>query len=404
MHINFSGIRPVRTALANTRVHQLKDVNLLRRHPIMVDLMGNEAIGYAAIDAGRERGLFFGGYPITPSSETMQTIVANIDHLPKGKFFQAEDEIASIGSIIGAASIGRRVMTATSGPGFSLMQENLGLAALNGIPIVVVNVQRSGPSTGAPTKGSQADVQQSRWGTHGDHPIIVLAPSSAQECYDLTIDAFNIADEFLTPVVILSDGNTGQMKEPVILPSIDSLPYSERALRSGSHITGLFSELETGYPTTLPANIKAQIDSIHNKLETPEAKKGIIRTEKIYVDESDKFDKAEILVVAYGITARAAHEAVLNARRRTFPKVGLLRPITLWPSDEDTLSSVLSGGSIKKIIVAEQNSTGQYRWEIERLAGRLSNKLQIVAPEITGLNIYDSTRINENHILKEILK
>ena len=181
---------------------------------------GNTAVAMGAIAAGCR---FFGGYPITPSSEIAEIMAVE---LPKvgGKFIQMEDEIGSIAAVIGASIAGYKAMTATSGPGFSLKQENIGFAYMTEVPIVVVNVMRGGPSTGLPTKVSQQDVMQARWGTHGDHETIALAPASVQECYELTIDAFNLSERFRQPVILLSDEVVGHMREKVVIPEGESIP------------------------------------------------------------------------------------------------------------------------------------------------------------------------------------
>jgi 2-oxoglutarate ferredoxin oxidoreductase subunit alpha len=186
-------------------------------------MQGNEAIALGAIAAGCR---FFGGYPITPSTEVAEVLSRE---LPKvgGRFIQMEDEIASMAAIIGASVGGLRSMTATSGPGFSLMQENIGYAAMTEIPCVVVNVQRLGPSTGQPTAGSQGDVMQARWGTHGDHPIIALSPISVRQSFDLTITAFDLAEKFRTPVLLMTDEIIGHMREPVDLPDIETIQMPE---------------------------------------------------------------------------------------------------------------------------------------------------------------------------------
>jgi len=378
-------------------------------------LSGNEAITRAAIDVGAR---FFGGYPITPSTEILETAARDL-FIVGGTYLQMEDEIAGIGSIIGASLGGVKSWTATSGPGFSLKQEAIGFACLTEIPIVVVNVQRAGPSTGGPTDVGQSDVMQTRWGTHGDHPIIVIAPYGVQECYEETIRAFNLSEKYRTPVIILSDAKVAQMKEPVILPAPGNIPIVNRLKPSGSqkdykpfgqtesgvpplapmgkgyraHFTGLYHG-SSGLPTKDPAVIDEQLRRIHAKLETDEAKKDILKTERFFIDDAD------VIVVAFGITARAAKDAIIKSRQRDI-KAGLLRPVTLWPADEETIIAALSRA--KKIIVAELN-LGQYRTEIERLAYRMAVKFQKVPPQIVGLNRIDTNLISPEDIFEEITK
>ena len=340
-------------------------------------LQGNEACAEAAVAAGCR---FYAGYPITPSSEIAEFMSRRMPKV-EGLYIQMEDEIASIAAIIGASLTGTKVMTATSGPGFSLMQENLGYAALAEIPLVVVNVQRVGPSTGMPTLPAQGDVMQARWGTHGDHPIVVLCPSSVESYYNLTIEAFNIAEELRVPVVLLSDEVVGHMREIVTLPDPESLKLSHRpaptdppesylpykAPENGVppmasfgdgylfHVTGLYHG-EDGFPTNDPRVASRLIRRLHEKLER--AADRLALTEELLLDD------AEVAVVAYGSTARAAESAVRAARAQGI-KAGLLSLQCLWPFPAAQVAKLAK--QVKSIVVAEMN-LGQLVGEVERAA------------------------------------
>jgi len=328
-------------------------------------LSGNEACGLGALAAGAR---FFGGYPITPSSEIAEMMSRE---LPKvgGKFIQMEDEIASIGSIIGASLAGLKSLTATSGPGFSLMQENLGYAAMTEVPCVIINVQRGGPSTGLPTKPSQGDIMQARWGTHGDHPIIALIPNSVLESYYLTIRAFNLSEKYRTPVIVLLDEILGHMREKVEIPEQPDMeiidrkkpsvppeeyaPYDDResdippmaSLGEGYrfNVTGLTHDIE-GFPTSRLDEIDALYARLRRKIEDN-------RSDIIEVDESQTED-AEIVIFAYGSVARSAKAAV-RISRQNGRKVGLLRPTTIWPFPIGAVTAIV--GKAKHILVAEMN-------------------------------------------------
>lgn len=397
----------VHRALAGGQVFRAKIVPAFRTHGVITTMMGNDAIAQAAIDlavrdplAQGGRRMFYGGYPITPSSETLHKIAAEIGAVG-GAFIQFEDEIASILAIIGASAGGARAFTATSGPGFSLMQEGIGLACLNGVPIVVVNVQRSGPSTGSPTKVGQADLLQAIHGTHGDHPIIVLAPNSPQECYDEMLRAFYLSDKYSTPVILLSDATVGQMKEPVVLPPTGIIPVGLRPTRLGTHITGLHSG-PNGMPTKQRPVVRAQMDQIFDRLTTPEAQAEILKIDSFMIEDPERDDmirgKAEVVVIAFGIAARSAEEAVVMARRGNV-KAGLLRPVTIWPLDEKSIMAALANA--RKVVVPELNR-GQLIGLIERVAFKMAREYGKVPPEIVGINRYDTAQITPGEILKEI--
>ena len=288
-------------------------------------LQGNQAVVEGAIAAGVK---FFGGYPITPSTEVAESLAERLP-LVGGKFIQMEDEIASMGAIIGAALTGKKVMTATSGPGFSLKQELIGYACMAEIPLVIVNVQRVGPSTGQPTSPSQGDLMQARWGTHGDHWLIALTPASVPECFELTLRAY-AADDSLVP----------------------AMPAFGSGYRW--HVTGLVHD-ETGFPKGTPAATLAATNRQHDKLYN--------NLDDIVQVENYRMEDAEYAVIAFGGGARTAYEAVDMARREGL-KVGLMRPITIWPLADRQIKELAS--KVKGILVHELNY-GQYVLEVERV-------------------------------------
>lgn len=340
-------------------------------------LSGNEACVRGAIAAGIR---FFAGYPITPSTEVAEGLAAE---LPKvgGKFIQMEDEIASMGAVIGASLTGLKSMTATSGPGFSLKQENIGFAAMTEIPCVIVNVQRYGPSTGLPTSPAQADIMQARWGTHGDHPAVVLMPASVRETFDLTVEAVNLSEELRTPVILLLDEVVGHMRERVELPTEEEvtvvdrtkptedpehfLPYKPGpnlvppmpAFGDGYrfHVTGLVHD-ETGFPCGKGKDGNTLVRRLMGKVEQRQPK--IARAELFQTEDAD------IVVVAAGSVARSARAAVKEARAQGM-KLGLVRPVTAWPFPTEAIDAVSK--TAKSIIVAEMN-LGQMILEVERIA------------------------------------
>jgi 2-oxoglutarate ferredoxin oxidoreductase subunit alpha len=343
-------------------------------------IQGNHASALGALAAGCR---FFAGYPITPSSEIAEIMSRELPRLG-GMFIQMEDEIASIAAVIGASVGGLKAMTATSGPGFSLMQENIGYAAVTEIPCVIVNVMRAGPSTGLPTSPSQGDVMQARWGTHGDHPIIALAPASAGEVFELTVAAFNFAEAYRTPVFVLMDEVLGHMREKVDLPEPDSVPIVNREMPAvppewyepfGStpsdvpplapfgegyryHVTGLLHDTR-GFPTSRLDEIQPWIDRVFRKIER--------NLDEIIMWEEEGVEDARSVVIAYGSTARSARQAIKMARARYRRKVGLVQLKTLWPFPEQLVERVAE--SAQRIIVAEMN-LGQMALEVERIAGR----------------------------------
>ncbi len=338
-------------------------------------IQGNQACAEGALAAGCR---FFAGYPITPSSEIAEHLARSLPGAG-GTFVQMEDEIASLGAVIGASVGGMKAMTATSGPGFSLMQEHIGYAAMAEVPCVVVDVMRGGPSTGLPTSPSQGDVMQARWGTHGGHPAIVLAPASVAEVFELTVRAFNLAERFHTPVTVVFDEVIGHTRESVVLP--DHVDIVDRRRPDGPvegflpkaaaadditplpafgdgyryHLTGLVYD-ERGFPTTDPTQTGALLERLHRKVDaySPE------------IEDAETFmtEDADVIVFAYGIVARAAREAVRLAREEGV-RAGLFRPVTLWPFPAKALEAAV--GAARTVIAAEMNH-GQMIHEVERVA------------------------------------
>jgi len=329
-------------------------------------VQGNEACVDGALYAGLD---FYAGYPITPSTEIAELLAYRLPQ-SGGKFIQMEDEIASICAIIGASLTGRKVMTATSGPGFSLMQEALGYAVMTEIPCVIVNVQRGGPSTGIPTHGSQGDVNQARWGTHGDHAIIAMTASNHQDVFAVTVEAFNLAETYRTPVILLFDEVVAHMREPVVIPESGAIPLVERLRTSvkegvdyhpylpredgrlpmsdfgGVHrynVTGLFHDM-WGFPSTEPRVVHGLLRHLVDKLEN--------RTNQIARYKEYYLEDAEHLLISYGSAARSALHVVENRRMRG-ERLGLLELQTLWPFPVDIIREKCLHA--KSVIVVELN-------------------------------------------------
>ncbi len=366
-------------------------------------VLGNRASAEGAIAAGCR---FFGGYPITPSTEIAEVLARE---LPKvgGKFIQMEDEIASLAAVIGASVAGAKSMTATSGPGFSLMQEHIGYAFMAEVPCVIVNVQRGGPSTGLPTKVAQADTMQARWGTHGDYQAIALAPSSVAECFHFTIRAFNLAEKYRTPVIVLMDEVIGHMREKVAFPDPNEIriinrmkptvhpgwyqhfernPHFVSPMASFGegyryNITGLTHNPD-GFPTASPFLIKEKLKKLKNK---------ITHNINDIVEIREEFmEDAHIAVFAYGIVARAARQAVRMARERRI-KVGLIQPLTVWPFPDVYVEHIME--QLDLVIVAELNQ------------GQLINELMRVnqgKTRVRSLTRYDSELITPDQIFGKI--
>lgn len=339
-------------------------------------LQGNEAIVEGALRAGCR---FFAGYPITPATEISEQLAVRLPQVD-GTFIQMEDEIASMGAIIGASLAGVKSMTATSGPGFSLMQENIGFACIAEVPCVVVDAMRGGPSTGLPTSPAQADVMQARWGTHGDHPIIALCPSTVRECYDITIKAFNYSEKYRNPVFVLVDEVVAHMREKISLSEDDDveifnrvkptvppewyIPYEDtpRGVPAMAnfgdgyryHVTGLTHDVR-GFPTNRADEIDPFIRRLFRKVSQSLA--------DIQIGESFLTDDAEVTIIAYGCVARSAKRAVIDARERGI-KVGLLKLVTIWPFMRAAVEKVLQTSRL--IIVPEMNM-GQISREVKRV-------------------------------------
>jgi len=366
-------------------------------------LHGNHACALAAVAAGCR---FFAGYPITPSSEVAERMSRE---LPKvdGTFIQMEDEIGSLAAVIGASVGGVKSMTATSGPGFSLKQESLGYASLAEVPCVIVNVMRGGPSTGMPTRPAQSDVMQSRWGSHGDHPVIVVTPDSVQEIYSETIRSFDLSEKFRVPVVLMFDQVIGHLLETVELADPKKLKTAERKLARGNkdnyepyaitkdavppmarpgdgmriHTTGL-THAENGYPTQDTETVTRNMGRLLNKLE--------INKKEIEKFECINTDDAEYLIIAIGISARAARCAVKILRDKGV-KAGLFRPITLWPFPEEAYQA--TAAKAKAAVVPEMNA-GQLVLEIDRLSPD--------ACRVEGINKIDGEPITPEEIVTRI--
>lgn len=382
--------------------HPVKEQS--KDNPNIVFWSGNEVVAEAAIAAGCK---FFAGYPITPSSEIAHTMSRRLPQVG-GKFIQMEDEIAAMGTIIGASLTGAKVMTATSGPGFSLKQENIGYACMIETPCVVVNVMRGGPSTGLPTAIGQSDIMQARWGTHGDRAVIALAPAYLDEVYRETIRAFNLAERFRMPVFVLLDEVIGHLSERVEIPDPseytlidrprptvppeDYLPYdtskgdvppmADYFTGYRWHTTGLNHD-STGFPTTDPNICQREELRMINKVMH-------------HLDEVEKYeeyltDDAEIGIIAFGSSARASYVAVNDAREKGI-KVGLLRPITLWPFPEEAAQR-LSQKALKGIIVPEAN-LGQLIYEVQRTAG--------CKTKVVGVNKVGGVPIYPREVLTKI--
>ncbi len=338
-------------------------------------VQGNEA----CVEGGLYAGLnFFAGYPITPSTEIAEHLSLKLPRVG-GKFIQMEDEIASMAAIVGASLTGCKTMTATSGPGFSLKQEALGFAIMAEIPCVIVNVQRGGPSTGNPTHVSQGDVQQAKWGTHGDHSIVAMTASTIQDVFEMTIEAYNISETFRTPVVLLLDEVVGHMREKLIIPEpgviptigrlrtsvkpgIDYHPYfpredgrlpmSDFGDKHRYNVTGLFHDM-WGFPTGKPEEIYKLMRHLTDKIESYANK--ICRFKQFYLED------AETVLISYGSSARTALEVVHYSRKRG-RRVGLLELQTLWPFPKQIVKEVCA--SAKQVIVVEMNM-GQVLQEVK---------------------------------------
>ncbi len=370
-------------------------------------MLGDHAVAEAALAADLD---FFGGYPITPSTEIAERLAHRLPRVG-GKFVQMEDELGSMASIIGASLAGGRAMTATSGPGFSLMMENIGLAAMMEVPVVVVDVMRASPSTGLPTMLGQADVLQARWGSHGDYGIIAYSPASPQECFSLTIMAFNAADRYRVPVFLMMDEAVAHMTERVVIPPAseivrverkgpDKPPGEERFLpfkpgedlvppmaHAGEgykvHFTGLTHD-ERGYPALNVPTHESLVRRLVDKIR--------LNADKIKMYNEYLVNDAEVMVVSFGSTSRSAFSAVHEARARGI-KAGHLRLITIWPFPESRIRRIIKMGNVKKFIVPEIN-LGQMRREVER----------VTSLPVIGINSAGGRMITPDEILEVIAK
>ncbi len=350
-----------------------------------VIMQGDEACARGALVAGCR---FFAGYPITPATDIAEVMSRE---LPKvgGSFIQMEDELGSAAAIIGASLAGVKSMTATSGPGFSLMQEAFGYASMTETPTVFVDVQRGSPSTGLPTKPAQGDIMQARWGTHGDHAVIALYPSTVEEVYRYIVTAFNFAELYRTPVVFLMDETLGHMRESFYLPSPREFEIVERIQtkelknetvyqpfledselyddiqplvsmgKSRFHVSGLFHD-ESGFPVGESALASQLMKHFINKIK--------LHLEDILIYDTYMMDDAEYVIIAYGVTARSAYRAMKLARANGI-KVGLFKPITIWPFPSVPLKRILN--KVAGVVVAEMNM-GQFAHEVSRI-----NKKQV---------------------------
>ncbi len=366
-------------------------------------LQGNEACAEGALYAGCT---FFAGYPITPSTEVAEYLARRLP-LIGGVILQMEDEIASVGAIIGASLAGKKAMTATSGPGFSLKQENIGFGMICEVPIVVIDVMRGGPSTGVPTGPSQSDIMQCKWGTHGDHPVICLTPAYVQEIFSETVRAFNLAERYRTPVFVAYDEIVGHMRERIEIPDKGVLPVENRRRPTCSpseympfddtqgdvppiadffsgyrqHITGL-NHAADGFPVNASPRIHTDELRLLRKVEGN--RKDIIRYETVMLED------AEIVVFGYGVSGRSGKSAVALARAEGI-KAGLFRPLTIWPFPAEEVAELAS--RVKAIIVPEL-SLGQIVLEVERCAkGRC---------EVEGIFRVDGDPITPDQILERI--
>ncbi|MDQ7784800.1 MAG: 2-oxoacid:acceptor oxidoreductase subunit alpha [Desulfomonilaceae bacterium] len=347
---------------------------------------------------------FFAGYPITPATEVAERMARRLPEVG-GVYIQMEDEIASMAAILGASWGGVKSMTSTSGPGFSLMMENIGLGMMTETPCVVVNIQRGGPSTGLPTLVGQADIMQARWGSHGDYGCIALAPSSPQECFDLTVHAFNLSEIYRQPVFVMADEVVGHMTEKVVIPPRRELTVVERTYpnmpkndyfpfeSTGSlpapmatagqgynvHVTGLTHD-ERGYPVITDIvqerNVRHIVDKIRKNAEK------IIRVEAIGLTD------AEVVLTAYGCTARVARQAFENLRDRGH-KVGFLRLITVWPFPSNLIRELAP--RVRAFVVPEINY-GQVAYEVERTA---QGKAEVMLMALMGGSIHTPEEIED---------
>jgi 2-oxoglutarate ferredoxin oxidoreductase subunit alpha len=366
-------------------------------------LQGNEAVAEGALAAGCR---FFAGYPITPSTEIAEVLSVRLPQ-EGGVFIQMEDELASMGAVIGASLAGVKALTATSGPGFSLMQENIGFACVAEVPCVIVDVMRGGPSTGLPTSPAQGDVMQARWGTHGDHAIIALCASSVTECFHLTVRAFNLSEKYRTPVILLVDEVVAHMREKITIPRSKELEVIDRVKPtvppewyiayqdspSGVppmapfgegyryHVTGLIHDIR-GFPTMRTDEIGPFFERVFRKISQ--------NFVDIHMSETFEADDVDITVIAYGSVARSAKRAVLEAREQGI-KAGLLKLTTLWPFDRSAVEKAARGS---KVLLVPEMNIGQISREVKRVNNGVCT--------VVTLNKIDGTLITPDEIVEKI--
>ena len=367
-------------------------------------MQGNQAIAEGALYAGAR---FYAGYPITPSSEIAEECSKRLPKLG-GMFMQMEDEIASMAAIIGASLAGAKSFTATSGPGFSLMQENLGLAVMGEVPCVVIDVQRSGPSTGLATKPAQSDVMQLRWGRHGDQSVIALCPATVAECFALTVQAFNFAEKYRLPVILAPDEVVAHLRENVTIPEPGELEVIERKKPAGAperyqpfaadsdgiaplaaygdryvfHVSSSMHGAD-GYSNNSPANATWRVAQLHRKIE-------IHRDEIVRTKAFDAQD-ADVLLIAFGATTRASRAAALELRKQGI-RAGVLQLITLWPFADKEVAAL--GQKAKTVVVTEMNYSGQVAGEVRKVLGS--------GADLRRVNSFNGQIITPKDILKTI--
>lgn len=367
-------------------------------------VQGNEAIALGALYAGAR---FYAGYPITPSSEIAEICSKEMAR-NGGVFIQMEDEIASICAIVGASATGVKAFTATSGPGFSLMQENIATAVIMEMPVVVVNVQRAGPCVGLATKPAQADFMQLRWGRHGDQDIVALIPSTVQECYELAVEAFNIAEELRIPVILAPEEIVGHLRENMTLPQPGDLPVVDRAKPEGppesynpfDFTEGVVAPLapfggtrlvrmtsampgEDGFTNSDPANARRRVHQLYSKLAAARSK--VMRYKTYHVEDCDT------LVVAFGACARAARTFAAEAREQG-KKVGVFQVITVWPFPGQEIADLC--GAVTRVVVPEMNYDGQMAGEIRKYVHHC---------EIRQVNTYNGEVLTPGDIARALI-
>lgn len=367
-------------------------------------MQGNQAIAEGAFYAGAR---FYAGYPITPSSEIAEECSKRMPKLG-GVFMQMEDEIASMGAIIGASLAGAKAFTATSGPGFSLMQENMGVAVMGEVPCVVIDVQRSGPSTGLATKPAQSDIMQIRWGRHGDQSVIALCPATVSECISLTVQAFNFAEKYRIPVILAPDEVVGHLRENVIVPEPGDLEVINRKKPAGvpenykpfaadadgvaplaaygsRYVFHVSSSMHgpDGYSNNNPANAAWRVTQLHRKIE--------MHRDEIVLTKTFDTEDADILLIAFGATTRASRAAALELRKQGI-KAGVLQLITIWPFADKEVA--LLGQRAKTVVVTEMNYSGQVAGEVRKVLGS--------GADLRKVNSFNGQIITPQDILKVI--